>query len=148
MLNRFLHSMARRRTSTVHLPVSVLLGVLVACPVAQPVLAHHSMAEFDRGHPIELTGTVKEWRWTNPHTWIIITVTDSNGVAIDWALESGSPSNLRDSGISRSTIKPGDVVVVKVLPRRDGARGGGLSAILMINGQPGPGAAPTGAPSQ
>jgi Family of unknown function (DUF6152) len=54
--------------------------------------AHHSFAMFDAEHPIEVTGTVKEFRFVSPHTLLILAVKGQDGVAKDWMLEGGAPA--------------------------------------------------------
>ena len=55
------------------------------------VLAHHSFAMFDQEHPIQLVGTVKEYRYTSPHTFIILDVKGTDGTSQLWNLEGGAP---------------------------------------------------------
>ena len=81
-------------------------GSLVATSGA--VLAHHSFAMFDQEHPIQLSGTVKEFRYTSPHTFIILDVKDKDGTNQLWNLEGGAPSGLIRDGWSSKTLKPGD----------------------------------------
>ena len=70
------------------------------------VLAHHSFAMFDQEHPIELTGTVKEFKFTSPHTFILLEVKGQNETVV-WNLEGGSPSALVRDGWSSKTLPPG-----------------------------------------
>ena len=46
-------------------------------------MAHHSFAMFDQEHPIELTGVVKDWKYTAPHAFIILEVKDADGTTPD-----------------------------------------------------------------
>jgi hypothetical protein len=54
-----------------------------------PVFGHHSFAAFDMQKTITLTGTVKEFQWLNPHSWIQMTVKDAAGNSTDWSIEPG-----------------------------------------------------------
>ena len=92
---------------------------------AAPVRAHHSAAMFDDNKVVELTGTVKELQWTNPHIWIQVVV-EQNGVATEWSLEGGSPNSLSRNGWRSTTFKPGDVVTVRINPMKDGTPAGGF----------------------
>jgi Family of unknown function (DUF6152) len=88
-------------------------------------LAHHSFAMFDQEHPIELTGTVKEWKYTAPHAFIILEVKDAkDGSSQVWSLEGGAPSGLIRDGWTSKTLKPGDELKLTVDPLRSGAPGG------------------------
>ena len=88
------------------------------------VLAHHSFAMFDQEHPIQLVGTVKEYRYTSPHTFIILDVKSPDGTSQLWNLEGGAPSGLIRDGWSSKTLKPGDELQLMVDPLRSGAPGG------------------------
>jgi hypothetical protein len=86
--------------------------------------AHHSFAMFDTEHPIEIQGTVKEFRFTSPHTFLIISVIGQDGVTKDWSLEGGAPGMLVRDGMTSKSLKPGDQVKVKIAPLHSGAEGG------------------------
>ena len=89
-----------------------------------PVVAHHSNAMFDQDRVIEMSGTVKEFQFTNPHTWLQVVVTDAAGRETEWSLEWGSPNNLGRQGIRPSTFPPGSALKVRTYPMKDGAPGG------------------------
>ena len=40
------------------------------------LLAHHSNVGFAVETVNTATGVVKEWKWMNPHTWLIVDVDD------------------------------------------------------------------------
>jgi Family of unknown function (DUF6152) len=96
--------------------------------------AHHSFAVFDRTRTVVLTGTVKEFQWTNPHAWIQINVPDAKGRITEWGAECGSPNMMVRSGWKKSLLKPGDKVVITVNPLRDGRPNGSLITIKLANG--------------
>lgn len=103
--------------------------------LAAPALAHHSFAMFDSQNPVIMTGTVKEFEWVNPHSWLRIVVQDqTTGRASEWALELGSPAQQVSVGWKQDSLKPGDKVTVTVYPLKDGARGGGLVSATLPNG--------------
>ena len=79
---------------------------------------------FDAQHPIEISGTVKEFRFVSPHTILIVTVKDQDGAAKDWILEGGAPGLQVRSGMTSKSLKPGDEVVVTINPLHSGAEGG------------------------
>jgi len=99
----------------------LLSGALVGAGAAT---AHHSFAMFDQEHPIELEGTVQEFRFTAPHAFIILVVKQEGGGTETWSLEGVSPSALVREGWSRMTLKPGDELKLKIAPLRSGAPGG------------------------
>src|SRR4029450_83608 len=87
-------------------------------------MAHHSTAMFDQENPIELVGVVKEFKFTNPHTFILLEVKGSDGGVAVWTLEGGTPSSLTRDGWTNKSIKAGDALKMKVAPLRSGAPGG------------------------
>jgi hypothetical protein len=103
--------------------------------IATPVLAHHSFAMFDNTKKVTLKGVVKEFQWTNPHSWVQLRLKNDKGETEEWALQALSPNVLRRMGWTRNSLKPGDEVVVIFNPARDGSHGGNLVTVTMANGQ-------------
>ena len=67
-----------------------LLGFVAAAAfvaASGAALAHHSFAMFDTDHPMELQGTVTEFKFTSPHTFILLEVKGSDGASTTWNLE-------------------------------------------------------------
>jgi hypothetical protein len=91
------------------------------------VLAHHSAAMFDQENPVELEGVVREFKFTSPHSFIILEVKQPDGSTQLWNLEGGAPSGLVREGWSSKTLKPGDELTLTVEPLRSGAPGGSWS---------------------
>ena len=88
------------------------------------VAAHHSFAMFDQEHPMEVTGVVKDFKYTSPHSFIILEIKDNNGNSEAWNLEGGSPSALARDGWNSKTLKAGDELRLTIEPLRSGAPGG------------------------
>jgi hypothetical protein len=86
--------------------------------------AHHSFAMFDQGHPIELVGTVKEFKFASPHTFILLEVKGQDAPSVVWNLEGNSPNSLAWGGWSSQTLRPGYEVRITIEPLRSGAPGG------------------------
>src|SRR6476620_635569 len=109
---------------------AVLTAFAWATPTAA-VMAHHSFAMFDTEHPIEIAGAVKEFRWVSPHSILIVEVKIQYGTIKIWTLEGGTPSLLRREGMTATSLKPGDEIIVRVNPLRSGAAGGSYQAPLV-----------------
>jgi len=106
-----------------------LAGIAIAMYTI-PAFAHHSFAMFDADKKMTLEGTIKEFNWTNPHTWIYLTTVDAaSGKQVEWALEGGGPATLARRGWSKNTFKAGDKVQAIVYPIKDGSRGGLLGIV-------------------
>ena len=89
---------------------------------AGPSQAHHSSAMFDKTRTVTLTGTVSQFQWTNPHSWIQVVVEDG-GMPVEWSIEMGAPVELFRIGWRPATLKPGDKIVLIGNPMRDGTHG-------------------------
>jgi hypothetical protein len=109
-----------------------VLGLVAAA--AGPALAHHSFAMFDRSKQISVTGTVKEFQYTNPHSWVIVMVPGPGGVETEWGFESEGPSTLLRKGIKHSSLNPGDKVTAVGFPMRDGRSAGSLISVTKADG--------------
>src|SRR5438874_13795544 len=103
---------------------AVLIAAIALFAVAQSALAHHSAAMFDPEKVKELTGTIKEFQWKNPHVWIQINVQNAAGAKEEWSVEGGGPNSLSRQGWRPTTFKPGDTVTIKVNPMKDGSAAG------------------------
>ena len=71
------------------------------------VFAHHSSAGIDRTKSVELVGTIRQFSWTNPHSWMEVEVA-SEGKVVTWTVEMTAPSYLVRAGWKSSTVNPGD----------------------------------------
>jgi hypothetical protein len=101
------------------------LATIAVAAFAAPSSAHHSFAMFDASKNVTLKGTVKEFEWTNPHSWLRVTVMDEKtGKPLLWALELSSPARLTTMGMHADSVHAGDVVSVTFHPMKDGTRGG------------------------
>lgn len=119
----------------------LVAGTVVVLAFAAAASAHHSFAAFDGEKNLTLSGTVKEFQWTNPHSWIQLMVTDQSGKETEWSIEAGSPNALARSGWKRSSLKPGDKADLIIHPMKDGSPGGSLVSVKvngeMVGGSPG-----------
>ena len=111
------------------LPSITVLGPQVA-------LAHHSPVMFDQTQKLELTGTVREFQWTNPHSYIQLVVENAQGQQEEWSLEMAAPTYLYNLGWRPSTLKPGDRVTVTIAPLRKGGNAGLLLKAATADGKP------------
>lgn len=106
------------------LSLTAALGILLFA--ARPSPAHHSRAMFDIAKNVTFTGVVKEYRWQNPHSHIVITVgaraNDSSTVGT-WDIEASSINVMVGEGWSRTTYKPGDPITVVGHPMKNGSKG-------------------------
>jgi hypothetical protein len=104
---------------------SLIVAVGAMLAAAGPTLAHHSRAMFDMTKNVTYRGVVKEYRWQNPHSHIVITVgsdaTDPSTVGT-WDVEASSINLMVSRGWNRMTYKPGDLITVVAHPSRNGSK--------------------------
>jgi hypothetical protein len=113
---------------------TLALVVAIGCIWAGTANAHHSFAMFDRKVLAEVSGTVKEMQWTNPHVYLDV-VSSDNGETTTWTFEAGSPIQLEAVGMKKDTFKTGDKVTVRMHPLKNGAAGGQLVALVTAAGK-------------
>lgn len=89
-----------------------------------PVFAHHSGAMFDYREVVELTGVVKEFQYTNPHSWLLVDVTNEDGSVTTWGFEAEGPSTLMRAGIRKGDLPPGTPITIRGNPMKDGRSAG------------------------
>ena len=104
-------------TGTTWWTAALCAFTLVAAPLL--VEAHHSGVMFDETKEITVEGVVKEFQYTNPHSWLLIDVTQ-NGTTTTWGFEAEGPTTLRQMGVRPSDFVPGTKVSATGHPMRDG----------------------------
>jgi hypothetical protein len=113
----------------------LIASVLVLAIIA-PAFAHHSPAAFESQKTVTLVGTIKEFRWQNPHTWIEVLVPDGKGQEVLWAVELTSPTYLVRAGWKSNTLKPGDKVTVVGRPLKSGEPGSAIfTSVTLADGR-------------
>ncbi len=98
--------------------LTTALGGLVLA--AAPSFAHHSAVMFDDAKEVTIKGTVKEFQYTNPHSWLLVDVKNSDGTVTTWGFEAEGPSTLTRAGIRKSDLSPGTEITITGHPMKDG----------------------------
>jgi hypothetical protein len=112
------------------------LALAGACVTATGAIAHHSFAMFDRTRTATISGTVREFQWTNPHAYIQLQVRRPNGTQVEYSLEMGAPMYLYARGWRPRTLRPGSQVTVQYNPLRNGEPGGVVLEVMDADGNP------------
>jgi hypothetical protein len=110
----------------------VAFGLSSAAPA--PALAHHSFAMFDQTRKVQLQGTVKDWQFTNPHSWLQLLVNE-DGHQVEYSIEGASVNTLVRRGWGVNTFKVGDKLTVIVHPIKTGQKGGAFLSATLPNGK-------------
>jgi hypothetical protein len=109
-------------------------GMLMAAEL--PVLAHHSFsAEFDINKKVVLEGTVVQFEWVNPHSWLDIDVPKPDGTVEHWKLEGGSPSVLLRLGWNKNSLPAGTKIKVTAFQAKDASLRGSTREIEFPDGR-------------
>ena len=95
--------------------------------VAGPASAHHSFAFYDMTKTAEITGTVRKFEWSNPHSWLFVVVKTPSGAEVTYGFEMSSVGEMLRRGWKKTSVKPGDKIKVAFRPKRDGAPDGLLT---------------------
>ena len=94
----------------------LVVALLVLSPLV--VEAHHAASMFD-DKEITVTGVVKEFQYTNPHSWLLVDVT-KDGSVTTWGFEAEGPSTLMRAGIRKSDFAPGTKLTITGHPMKNG----------------------------
>jgi hypothetical protein len=98
-------------------------------------VAHHGGSAYDAGHPLTVTGTVKEFQFIQPHPLITLEVKDDQGAVTEWSVEMTAPNHLVHYGWNGHKLKPGDQITVVGLPSKNGLKVLNLRKISWANGE-------------
>ena len=112
--------------------VLAIAGLIFA---AAPAFAHHGTSEYDSSKSVSIHGTVVELEYVNPHALIVFNVKDENGQVSKWQAELQSPNLLSRRGWSRSTLKPGDDVIITGHPVKNGAHAMAAQKVVFADGR-------------
>ncbi len=111
---------------------SLIVIAVLATPL--PAAAHHSFSMFDTSKEVTLDGTVRDFQWTNPHSFVQFTVPE-NGQDVEYSIEGQSPNGLARHGWTHHSIKAGDRMTIVINPLKDGTRGGSFKRGVFPDGR-------------
>jgi len=121
--------------TTKRLMAAIAAAVVLA---VMPAAAHHSHAMFDGSKVTELTGTITAVRYSNPHVYLQVRVTERDGAPVNppqvWAVEMSTVQNMSQRGLTVTTMPFGAAVTVKVNPLFSGQPSGNYTNMVSING--------------
>ncbi len=111
--------------------IAVSAAAVIVLAVSGPMLAHHGGAQYDAAHAVTVSGTVTEFRFTNPHVQIHFDAKDENGNVEKWIAETASPQRLFGFGWNAKTLKVGDKITVTGAQLKDGQK---IMSIIKLTG--------------
>ena len=108
----------------------------IALTWAVPTAAHHSFAaEFDEKQPVTLTGKLTQLDWLNPHGWLHVDVTETDGKVVNWAIEAGAPNALVRRGLRKTDFPIGSEVIVKGYRSKSGTPTASGTTVTFADGR-------------
>jgi hypothetical protein len=113
----------------------LLFAAAVAALLGGVAIAHHGSADYHVDREVTVTGIVKEWRWSNPHTWLYVTVRTSSGGTEEWDGEGPPLTWATQRGWSASTLRAGEEVSVVMYPSRRTRTAGLVKRIRRAGGE-------------
>ena len=113
------------------LSCTVAAAAILLAPLAQ---AHHSNSAFYVTKVITIKGVVKEFKWANPHVWVIVTVDDGKGNKVDWKAEGRPPGILARAGWTPKILQPGETVTIDLSPAKDDTASGLIARVTKEDG--------------
>jgi hypothetical protein len=116
-------------------PIRSIVLCLIGLPlISIPAAAHHSNVAFEVTKVVTVKGAVKDLKWSNPHVWLYVTITDKDGTQQEWAFEGRAPGILARAGWSRNVFKAGETVTIDMSPARDGSKTGMIGRVTKADG--------------
>ena len=110
-------------------------GALALTLGSAGAMAHHSFSMFDMSKEVKVSGTVKQFQWTNPHAYVQLVAKDASGKDVEWSMEMGAPMYLYARGWRPSSLKAGMRVNVTLNPLRNGKPGGVVRDVITADGK-------------
>ena len=99
---------------------AIFIGVLGLLVISVPLFAHHGNASYDSTKTVTVKGTVTDYIWSNPHVFLKVDAKEKNGKTSHWIIEAQNPLSQTEVGWTKNTFKPGDEVIVEVIPAKNG----------------------------
>ncbi len=112
----------------------VVAAAALTLVVGLPALAHHSFASYDVSQQKLVEGTVTQWNYNNPHSWLMIEAPDANGEMKTWSFEGAAIVHAARQGVNGTTYKKGEKIRVVMHPMRDGRNAGALCFVVKEDG--------------
>jgi hypothetical protein len=108
--------------------------------ISSSISAHHGVTNYDMKKTIELSGTVTDFEWANPHCLAHMDVMDDGGQTRHWTLELSSTFTMAHRGWDKATLKRGDRVMLEAHPAKNGSpmginSGPGFALKIVVNGK-------------
>jgi len=112
----------------------IVFALAVGLLMSVPLVAHHTASTLYTDKTVTLKGTVKTWRWSNPHCLLTFDVKGEDGQVVQWLAETQAPNTAYTEGYRATSFKAGDEITVTVRPAANGQRYGLLTQAVLADG--------------
>jgi hypothetical protein len=123
----------RKERMSKQMMTMTLVAVVLCCMFSTPIFAHHSTAAY-KDDEVQLKGTVTDYVWRNPHVLVFWNVKDDAGKVVEWTGECASVTSMLADGLTKSSLKPGDDVVITVRTSKAGTPNSLIRSIAKADG--------------
>jgi hypothetical protein len=100
------------------LEMTLVLLIVLLSMQSKVALAHHSKAHYGN-QELTTNGTVVEYKWRNPHVFVVWDAKDQSGKTTQWIGEMNSVTSMIADGMTKNSLKPGDQVTIVVFPSKN-----------------------------
>ena len=97
---------------------SLLMLIVLLAISSQFSFAHHSRAHYGTEESTT-KGVVVEYKWRNPHVYIVWAVKDESGKVTQWVGEMASLTSMIADGMTKDSLKMGDEITVVSFPSKN-----------------------------
>jgi Family of unknown function (DUF6152) len=101
-------------------PAAISIALVGLLALSVPLFAHHGNASYDSTKTVTVKGTVTDYIWANPHVFLKVDSKGNSGKTLHWIIEAQNPLSQTEVGWTKNTFKPGDEVVVEIIPAKNG----------------------------
>jgi hypothetical protein len=109
--------------------------LVMVMAITTPVWAHHSAAGYDLSKTLSAQATLKEFRWSSPHSAAVFVIKGPDGKPQSMTVASSSPAMFVKQGFQPRDFQVGDKVEITWHPAKSGHLGGMLASVKFPNGR-------------
>jgi hypothetical protein len=112
----------------------LLLLILSLLATSPKLFGHHGNSAYDYEKTVTVKGTVTDWTFANPHSWLKMDVKDDKGNVQHWVLEGYGAGPATAEGWRKNSLNPGEEVTVDIMPTKNNAPVGRIRRVIRPDG--------------
>lgn len=115
--------------------LTIFVGVAGVLAICASLFAHHGASAYNRDKQMSVKATITEFKWANPHVYVLFDAKDDKGNVAHWNCESINPGMLQKQGWTRKTLNAGDQVTIVAYPSKTGSPVCLLEKVVLADGK-------------